>query len=100
MRLFEQNNSINHELPELYPRSIPPQVVGPEMDSCQGTGRFNQPLVPLLKCQGILESDQEILLRSLKNLNSGQEIVLEDLDEKGSKGGHSPDSLPGQYSAR
>jgi exodeoxyribonuclease V alpha subunit len=53
-------------------------------------GHVYYPLEPLLiKCQEILEVDQEVLLRALKSLSGSQKVVLEDLDDKAdSKEGH------------
>jgi exodeoxyribonuclease V alpha subunit len=53
-------------------------------------GHVYYPLEPLLiKCQEILEVDQEILFRALDTLGAGQKIVIEDLEENGdSKGGN------------
>jgi exodeoxyribonuclease V alpha subunit len=52
-------------------------------------GHVYYPLEPLLiKCQEILEVDQDVLLRALDTLRANQKIVCEELKEKGEpKGG-------------
>jgi exodeoxyribonuclease V alpha subunit len=53
-------------------------------------GHVYYPLEPLLiKCQEILEVDQDVLFRALQGLDDGQKVVIDDLDERGDpKGGH------------
>ena len=52
-------------------------------------GHVYYPLQPLVnKCQEILEVDQEILSGPWTSLNAEQKIVIEDLQEKESKGDH------------